>query len=88
VFTDEGYTIAVTGARITLLVVRDLIYIGFSAALAYIFRLRESNPYYMLDDYNTNLFDDDDNEGEVCAGDGQQRKQSRCRISCRSKYHK
>jgi hypothetical protein len=66
VFTDEGYTIAVTGARIALLVVRDLIYIGFSAALAYIFRLRESNPYYMLDDYNTNLFDDDDNEGEVC----------------------
>lgn len=64
-FTDEGYTIAVTASRITLLVVRDLIYVSFSASLAYIFRLRERNPYYMLDDYNTNLFDDDDNEGEV-----------------------
>jgi hypothetical protein len=64
-FTDEGYTIAVTASRIALLCIRDVVYISFSAALAYIFRLRESNPYYMLDDYNTNLFDDDENDNEV-----------------------
>eukprot|EP00123_Amoebidium_parasiticum_P013431 comp21947_c0_seq1/m.31634 comp21947_c0_seq1/g.31634 ORF comp21947_c0_seq1/g.31634 comp21947_c0_seq1/m.31634 type:complete len:384 (-) comp21947_c0_seq1:134-1285(-) len=47
----------VTITRIVLLVLRDIVYFLFVSALVYIFRLRQSNPYYMVGDY---IIDDDE----------------------------